>query len=116
MFVRFFVFSCLFLFGSSAFSERYDITADIGLIRYHEASNTLASTWKKRIWFGIKNHSSVPDCFQYWGEYAINIPDGNEAAVSMVLSAKMSQSKVVITIDDSVKFAGYCQLQYITLL
>jgi hypothetical protein len=98
-------------------AERFDITAEIGQVRYHEASNSMAASWKKHIWFGLKNPNKSPNCQQYSGQYAISIPDGNETAISFLLAAKMANKKVIVTIDDSVKFPGgnYCKLQYLTL-
>lgn len=92
--------------------------AEIGQIRYHEKREHTLPSWKKTIRFGLKSTNKSPDCIKFSGEYAIAIPDGNEAAVSMVLSAKMSRSKVLITLDDSLKFSGspYCLLQHITII
>lgn len=112
--------SCVLLaifFVSDAFAKRYDITADIGQIRYHDADNTLASSWRGDMWFSLSNPNQQPNCKTYSGKYAISVSKGNETAISMILAAKMSSSKVIVTIDDEVKRAGsvYCQLQYITI-
>jgi len=98
-------------------AQRFDITADIGQIRYHESSSTLAPTWRKHIWFGLKNPNKSPNCYQYNGEFAISIPDGNDSAVSMLLAAKMANKKVIVTIDDSIKFpsGNYCKMEYFTI-
>ena len=106
--------------SSSVYAKRFDITGSIGLIRYHEASNHLSSSWKKHVWFSLINGDKSPDCPKSWLSdkgYLIAIPEGNEPALSILLSAKMSDKKVIVTIDDSVKFGSgqYCQLQYITL-
>ena len=98
-------------------AQRYDITAEIGQVRYHEATNTLATSWRKHVWFGLKNPNKTPDCKLYAGQYAISIPDGNDTAMSMLLAAKMADKKVIVTIDDTVKFpnSNYCKLLYLTL-
>ena len=108
----------LLVVANSAIAERFDITANIGQIRYHEATNSLAPSWQTHVWFGLLNPNKSPNCQKYGGEYAISIPKGNETAISMLLSSKMANQKVLVTIDDSVKFPGgqYCQLQYITII
>jgi len=103
--------------STTLYAERFDITANIGQIRYHEASSSLAPTWQKHVWFGLVNPDKTPNCYKYNAEYAISIPQGNETAISLLLSAKMASKQVVITIDDAVKFPNgqWCQLQYITI-
>ncbi|KPZ73137.1 hypothetical protein AN944_00285 [Shewanella sp. P1-14-1] len=103
--------------ASDAYAIRYDITADIGQIRYHDVDNTMASSWRGDMWFSLSNPNQQPNCKKYSGKYAISVSKGNETAISMILAAKMSSSKVIVTIDDEVKRAGsvYCQLQYITI-
>jgi len=107
----------LIVFSSVVNAQRYDITADIGQIRYHEADNTLATSWPKHVWFQLENISQTPDCQKISGKYAISIPDGNDTAMSILLAAKLADKKVVVTIDDSVKFprGNYCKLSYLTL-
>ena len=99
-------------------AERYDITADIGPIRYHEGSTTLAPQWKKALWFGLKSPDKTPNCQVYGGYYSISIPPENESAISLILAAKMSSAKVLVTIDDAIKYpdgSHYCKLQYVTI-
>jgi|TARA_B110000240_G_C13185363_1_gene319621 hypothetical protein len=68
----------LLMLSSSAFAQRFDITTDIGQIRYHEAGSVLASTWKKAVWFGLEDSSLNMNCPKYKSKYAIAIPDDNE--------------------------------------
>lgn len=112
-----FAFSFVF-FATDLHAERYDITANIGQIRYHEAGNTLASRWRDDVWFSLLNPNKQPECTKYGGAFAIAIPAENDEAFSMVLAAKMAGKEVLVTIDDAVKMSGttYCQLQYITIL
>ena len=107
----------LIVFSSVVNAQRYDITADIGQIRYHEATNSMATSWRKHVWFHLENTLETPDCYKYAGKYAISIPEGNESAMSILLAAKLAGKKVVVTIDDTVKFpsGSYCRLQYLTL-
>lgn len=103
---------------ATCLAERYDITADIGQVRYHEGSTTLATQWKKSLWFGLKSPDKTPDCQIYGGQYSISIPPGNESGISLILAAKMSSAKVLVTIDDAVKYpegSKYCKLQYVTI-
>ena len=109
----------LMLLGASVGlqAERFDITASIGDIRYHEASSSLAVAWQKHVWFGLVNPDKTPNCQKYAGAYAISIPESNETAISLIVAAKMADRKVVVTLDDDVKFpkGAYCKLQYITV-
>jgi hypothetical protein len=108
---------CLLNLSFSIQATRFDITATIGQIRYHEASNTLATSWKGHTWFSLANPNKSPNCDKYDGEYMVSVPDGNETAIAMILAAKMSGSQVLITIDDAVDFpsTGRCKLQYLTI-
>jgi len=114
--------SVLFVLLSFTVSAaRFDITGDVGQIRYHEASNSYAPQWSRHLWFEISNVDAIPEikCRMYSAtSYAISIPDGNDTALSMLLSAKMSGVKVMVTVDDSQLFPtqAYCKLQYITIL
>ncbi len=104
--------------SGTGYAERFDITADIGQIRYHEGSTILAPQWKKSIWFGLKSPDKTPNCKIYGGQYAISVPPENESAISLILAAKMSSSKVLITLDDTIKYpegSNYCKLQYVTI-
>lgn len=109
------------LFASAAHAARQDVTADVGKIRYHEASTTLAPEWRRIVWFTLVNPDKLPAaCVKYGDEYAVSIPVNNEFAVSLLLMAKASGKKVLVTFDDAIKLPnisnGYCQLQYITVL
>ncbi|OCQ23532.1 hypothetical protein A7985_06215 [Pseudoalteromonas luteoviolacea] len=101
-------------------ANRFDLIGEIGEIRYHEASNTLAPSWKKHTWFTLKADPGQPkpSCYIHGGGYSITIPDGNDTAISMVLAAKMASKRVRITFDDTVDFPSpsYCKVQYITIL
>ena len=102
----------------SANATRFDFIADIGEIRYHEASTTLAPNWQKHLWFAVVNASvALPNCPEYNGYPIISVPDGNPTAISILLGAKLGGKKVSVTIDDAVKFPANerCKLQYITL-
>ena len=110
----------LIVFPSMCFAQRYDVTADIGKIRYHEATSTLSSTWRNTVWISMLNLSVSPvNCKKYGGKYLVSIPADNETALSMVLAAKMANKKVQITLDDPVNYptsTTYCKLQYVTIL
>ncbi|KZN48841.1 hypothetical protein [Pseudoalteromonas luteoviolacea] len=103
-----------------ALADRYDIQGEIGQIRYHEATNTLAPAWKKHTWFTLipDPNQPKPNCYVHGGGYTVTIPDGNNTAMSMVLAAKMAKQKVTVTVDDSIVFPSnlYCKLQYVTVL
>jgi len=112
--------SLFFLFvisvSSTVQAQRFDITTDIGQIRYHEASSTLSTSWKQKIWFGLKGPDNFPtNCPKYNDEHLIGVPSGNSEAVSMLLTAKTAGLKVLVTIDDTVKLGSYCRLQYLTI-
>ncbi|MCG9598924.1 hypothetical protein L1D15_19710 [Vibrio sp. Isolate25] len=105
--------------STSASAARVDITGDIGQIRYHETSNSFAPLWRKHAWFEIVNPDVKPNCRQYASDsYAISIPEGNETALTLLLSAKMANKRVMVTLDDTILFPsnGYCKFQYITIL
>lgn len=109
------------LFSVSTYAARFDIIGDVGKIRYHGATNSFAPRWSRHSWFEIINTDadSKINCSAYSStSYAITIPDGNETALSMLLSAKMSGSKVMVTVDDTVVFPAnsYCKIQYLTIL
>ncbi|TVZ40846.1 hypothetical protein P886_0178 [Alteromonadaceae bacterium 2753L.S.0a.02] len=107
-------FICL---AATANAKRYDIQGKISQVRYHEAASTLAPEWHKLVWFTIKDANHNPDCRTNDGEYSIVIPTNNESALSMVLAAKMSDSDILVTIDDSRKItsSNYCVLEYFTI-
>ena len=112
--------SLVMLFGllpALSLAQRYDVLVDVGDIRYHEASVTLAEAdWQKGVWFALKNPSlTLSNCAIYNGDVIVSIPDGNDTALSILLSAKMASRKVLVTVDSDVKYRGYCRLQYITL-
>ena len=117
--MKYFVTAFMLMLGSSeVLAERFDITAKIGDIRFHEASNTLAPGWRSHTWFALVDPNKSPDCNKYGQKYAITIPEENSTAISLLLSAKMADKEVLITIDDDVKFpvtTSNCKLQYITL-
>ncbi|NOI30618.1 hypothetical protein [Vibrio coralliilyticus] len=107
------------LLSFTASAARFDITGDIGQIRYHEASSSFAPLWRKHTWFEIVNPETKPNCKSYAsGTYAISIPENNETALTLLLSAKMANKQVMVTLDDSILFPdnGYCKLQYLTIL
>lgn len=109
----------MLILSTSANAARFDITGDVGQIRYHEASSSFAPLWRKHTWFEIVNPDTKPNCKPYApGTYAISIPENNETALTMLLSAKMANKKVMVTLDDSILFPdnGYCKLQYLTIL
>ncbi|MBQ4880540.1 hypothetical protein J8M21_25410 [Pseudoalteromonas luteoviolacea] len=101
----------------ASYAARFDITADVGQIRYHEASNSLAPAWHKHVWVGLDSPDQNPNCQLFNGQVGISIPDGNEPALSMLLAAKMAGKKVLITIDDEITFPSgkWCKLQYVTI-
>ena len=94
-----------------------DITANVGKVRYVEANNTLVPAWSGSVWFSLLNPDTQPACAKYDGEYAIFVPKGNELALSILLTAKLSNNEVTVTVDDAVKLSGsdFCLLQYITI-
>ncbi len=110
----------LMSFCNVCFAEKFDITAEVGMIRYAESSQTIDEKWRKHVWFTLVNPDQSPDCPKYQGDYAISVPDGNETAISMILAAQVADKKVRVVIDDDVRFpAGInqeCKLQFIDLL
>ncbi len=109
----------LAFFSQSSSATRYDVEAEVGRIRYHEATNMLNTNWSKIVWFELKNPNiTLVNCPIYEGGVIISIPEGNDVAISMLISAKMANKKVLVTIDDAVKFPANerCKLQYITIL
>lgn len=108
--------SVLFILLSyTANAARFDITGDIGQIRYHEASSSLSPVWRSE----VINSDGKPNCYSSSsGKYSIAIPENNETALTMLLSAKMANKKVMVTLDDSIRFpsGGHCKLQYLTIL
>jgi len=102
----------LILISNTALATRVDATGEIGDIRYHINEGTLAPAWNKTIWFQLIN-SDKNFCISN----KVSIKDGDDVAVSMLLAAKMANKKVLVTLDDTVKYpAGkYCLLQYITI-
>ena len=103
----------LILTSSTAFATRFDATGDIGQIRYHVDNGKLAPSWNKTVWFQLKNSNK-----NFCNQNKVSIKDGDEVAISMLLAAKMANKKVMITLDDTVKYpsVGYCLMQYITIL
>ncbi|MFN3018210.1 hypothetical protein ACK1CN_19845 [Vibrio coralliilyticus] len=109
----------MLILSASANAARFDITGDIGQIRYHEASNSFAPLWRKHTWFEVINSDVKPNCYSSSpGKYSIAIPENNETALTMLLSAKMANKKVMVTLDDSIRFPNdrHCKLQYLTIL
>ena len=107
------------ILSTSANAARFDITGDIGQIRYHEASNSFAPLWRKHTSFEIVTPNGKPNCYSSSsGKYSVSIPENNETALTMLLSAKMANKKVMVTLDDSIRFPhdGHCKLQYLTIL
>jgi hypothetical protein len=102
----------LTLISNSALAKRVDATGEIGDIRYHVQEGTLAPSWNKAIWFELINSNK-----SFCEGNRISIKDGDDVAVSMLLAAKMANKKVLVTLEDTIKYpAGrYCLLQYITI-
>ncbi|PAJ71661.1 hypothetical protein CJF42_25510 [Pseudoalteromonas sp. NBT06-2] len=102
----------LTLISNSSFAARVDATGEIGDIRYHVKEGTLAPSWNKTVWFQLINSNK-----SFCTDNKISIKDGDDVAVSMLLAAKMANKKVLVTLEDTIKYpAGrYCLLQYITI-
>ena len=98
--------------SSGVHAERKDVTGDVGVIRYHVDSGTMAPSWSKGVWFQLLNPSE-PLCT----DNKISIAPSNETAISMLLAAKMANKQIEVTVDDAVKYPAntYCSLQYITI-
>lgn len=117
--IKAFIALVILILSAPANAARFDITGDIGQIRYHEASNSFAPLWRKHTWFEIVNPDTKPNCYSSSsGKYSVSIPENNETALTMLLSAKMANKKVMVTLDDSIRFpsGGHCKLQYLTIL
>lgn len=101
------------LLSVSAYSARIDATGNVGTIRYHSAATTMAPSWQKGLWFQLTDSSK-----QFCTDNKVSIAPDNEAAISMILAAKMAEKRIEITIDDTVKYpvGTYCKLQYLTIL
>ncbi|WP_076589850.1 hypothetical protein [Vibrio ostreicida] len=68
----------MLILSTSANAARFDITGDVGKIRYHEASNSFAPLWRKHTWFEIVNPDTKPKCYSSLsGKYSIAIPENN---------------------------------------
>ena len=117
--IKAFIALVILILSTSANAARFDITGDIGQIRYHEASNSFTPLWRKHTWFEIITPNGKPNCYSSSsGKYSVSIPENNETALTMLLSAKMANKKVMVTLDDSIRFpsGGHCKLQYLTIL
>jgi hypothetical protein len=104
----------LTIISCNTFSERKDVTGDVGKIRYHIDEGALAPTWNKAVWFQLDNPSE-----SFCDRNRVSIPPGNESAISMLLSAKMAGKKIEVTVDDELIYPEghtYCKLQYIGIL
>lgn len=112
------IFAVLVLTPGFALAERFDIAAKIGKIRYHEGSNTLATSWQDFAWISLEQPNASPDCATYEGKYIVSIPGGNNQILTMALTAKMADKQVLVTIDDDVKSpdGNTCKLQYFTIV
>jgi hypothetical protein len=97
----------------SVYAARIDANGSVGAIRYHSATSTLAPSWQKGLWFQLVESNK-----QFCTDNKVSIAPDNEAAISMILAAKMAGNKIEITIDDTVKYpaGSYCKLQYLTIL
>ncbi|NOH54424.1 hypothetical protein F0266_15900 [Vibrio coralliilyticus] len=117
--IKVFTALVILILSTSANAARFDITGDIGQIRYHEASSSLSPVWRSYTWFEVINSDVKPNCYSSSsGKYSVSIPENNETALTMLLSAKMANKKVMVTLDDSIRFpsGGHCKLQYLTIL
>ncbi|MBA6233515.1 MULTISPECIES: hypothetical protein [unclassified Colwellia] len=110
--ISFYLSIILIFISSTALGARVDATGEIGEIRYHINEGTLAPAWNKTIWFQLINSDKT-----FCTSNKVSIKDGDDMAVSMLLAAKMANKKVLITLEDTIKYpAGtYCLLQYITI-
>ncbi|ESP92754.1 hypothetical protein [Pseudoalteromonas luteoviolacea] len=107
------------LITTSANAARYDITANVGEIRFHGSTqSTAGSHWNGVVWISLENPDKNPNCVKYRNKYAVAVAKGDDSALSIALMAKASNSKILLTLDDSKKMQGdvTCLLQYITLL
>ncbi len=91
------IITVLFGFSSVSNAQRHDITGKVGQIRYHEVSGTLAPTWVGSFWFHITEieGGETPSCIKFNGEYAIAVPQNNDTALAMILTAKNGQFESV---------------------
>lgn len=105
-----------FLISDYCLAARVDIQADVGKIRYHEASNTMGAPYQKMVWFALTNPSVTSSCPKFDSEILVILPDSDQAALSMLLMAKAQNRRVWVTVDDASLLLGYCKLQYLTLL
>jgi len=106
----------LLLTVEQCIAARVDIKADIGQIRYHEATNTMGAPYQKTVWFALANPDVASSCPKFDSNILVIFPDTDQAALSMILMAKAANKRVWVTLDDSALMLGYCKLQYLTLL
>jgi len=107
---------CLVIFQGSA--AQFEVTGEIGVIRYHEINSTIAPHWVGVTWFTlISRDEELGECKKWNGDPLIAIPEGNINAISIMLAAKMASQKVLITVDDEGLYpSSHCKLEFITLL
>ncbi len=116
------LFALTILLPQISFADIHNIDGYVGSIRYHEANNTVWASWSKKLWFKLENPSKeVEKCLYDSSDdsqdgYYIAVPEDNETAIAMILSAKMMYSKIQVRINDDQKIHDHCKLQYITIL
>ena len=104
---------CLVIASASGYAAVKDVTGKVGIIRYHIDDSDMTTAWRKVIWFEVKD-PSMPFCHVN----RISILPGNEEALSILLSAKMTDNEIMVRVDESKTYpdSKYCKLQFITLL
>ena len=108
----------IFVFSFSASATRFDVVADVGEVRHFETTNAISTPMRTHSWFTLINSSqSLTNCPKSSGNPIITIPAGNDSAIAILISAKMANKKILVTLDDAVKFPSTegCKLQYLTL-
>lgn len=99
---------------TSSMAADGSLSGTISRIRVHATDHS--DTWKPpTFWFNIEGITSAGNCGKAYGEVAW-IMDSQQA-LSLVLAAKLSGTRVSVYYDDSITISNsFCRVRHITMV